>query len=53
LAVEAFSFLAFPLRFKDMSEKSFVDDDPFFNLVEISDEAVEAAGTRAEIAGLW
>jgi hypothetical protein len=53
LAVEAFSFLAFPLRFKDMSEKSFVDDDPFFNLVEISDEAVEAAGTRAEIAGAW
>ena len=36
-----------------MSEKSFVDDDPFFNLVEISDEAVEAAGTRAEIAGAW
>jgi hypothetical protein len=51
--VEAFSFLAFPLRFKNMNEKSIDQIEEEVVIYEISDEAVEAAGTRAEIAGVW
>jgi hypothetical protein len=51
--VEAFSFLAFPLRFKNMNEKSIDQIKEEVVIYEISDEAVEAAGTRAEIAGVW
>jgi hypothetical protein len=53
LAVEAFSFLALPPRFKDMNEKSIDQIEEEIVIYEISDEAVEAAGTRAEIAGVW
>jgi len=44
--------LAFPLRFKNMNEKT-IDQTEEALVYEISDEAVEAAGTRAEIAGVW
>jgi hypothetical protein len=52
LAVEAISFLAFPRRFKNMNEKS-IDQTEEVLIYEISDEAVEAAGTRTEIAAVW
>ena len=44
--------MAFPLRFKNMNEKT-IDQTEEALVYEISDEAVEAAGTRAEIAGVW
>ena len=44
--------MAFPLRFKNMNEKSIDQTEEVLNY-EISDEAVEAAGTSAEIAGVW